>query len=107
MAARRDRALGPDRGRALEDDLGMDRRVGADRDRVVDVRARGVDDGDAGGHQAVEVATAQDRRVGRELLPVGYPEGLGWVPGHHGFDPDARLGYAGDGGRQVVLALVV
>ena len=107
VAAGRDHAVAADRRRPLDQHVGVDGGVGADRDGVLDVGARRIEDRDAFGHQAVEDAVAQDRRDGRELLPVVDSERLDGVRHREGLDPTSGLREDPDDVRQVILALIV
>ena len=81
--ARAHDALGADHRVPLERDAGIEDGVGADLDRVVDIGARGIEHGDAVGHQPVQDAPAHDPRHVGELLPVVHAEALAGVLGDH------------------------
>src|SRR5207244_11932698 len=67
VAARGDHALGPDGGRAFQDDAGIDHRVGPDPYGVVDVGRRRIQDGHALAHAALEGSATEARAGLRDL----------------------------------------
>ena len=107
VAAGRDDTLAADRRRAFEDDLGVHHAVGADRDGVLDIGARGVEDRHAGLHELVEDAAALDRGERGKLLTVVDPERLDRVGGRDGLDAPGRPSQDADDIGEIVLTLVV
>ena len=105
--ARTHDALGADHGAPLERDAGIEDGVGADLDGVVDIGARGIEHGDAVGHQPVQDAPAHDRGHCGELLSVVHAEALAGVLGDHRVEMVPALPEDLDHVGQVVLALGV
>ena len=91
----------------LERDAGIEDGVGADLDGVVDIGARGIEHGDAVGHQPVQDAPAHDRGHRGELLSVVHAEALAGVLGDHRVEMVPALPEDLDHVGQVVLALRV
>ena len=107
LGARADDALPPDGRVPFDDDAGIDHGVGTDGHGVLDVRAGGIDDGDAIIHEPVEDTPPLDGRHRGELLAIVDAQGLHGIAGGDGLDalPGAREDR--DHVRQVVLALIV
>ena len=107
VAARSDHAVGPDGGRAFQDDAGIDHRVGPDPYGVVDVGRRRIQDGHALAHEALEGAAPEDRGDLRELAPVIDAQAFPRIRCLHRFDGGAAPGQDADHVGQVVFALLV
>src|SRR5207248_2211938 len=107
VRARADDAFAADGGGPGDDGLRVDHAVGADRHRVVDVRAGGIVHGDALDHQPIEDPPPLDGGEGGELLAVVDAHRLDRVGDGDGLHlgPGARQ-HADDVG-EIELALVV
>ena len=107
LTAGADDRIAADRGGALDEDVGIEHGVRADRDRVVHVGRGRIEDGDALGHQPVQRQPALDGGDLRELLAVVHAQRLGGITDRHALDPATRARQQLDHVGEVQLALVV
>src|SRR5205085_662608 len=107
LTAGADHALAANFRGHVDDHVRIDDRVRADRHRIVDVSAGGVEDGHTREHVPVEDAPALDRGQRGELLAVVHAEGFVGILDGDRLDAAARLREEPDHVRQVVLALIV
>ncbi len=107
LAAGADDAVAADLRCHVDDDVGIDDRIGPDGHGVVDVRRRRIQDGDSREHVAVHDAPPLDRRHRRQLPAVVDAMRFVGIDHADSLDPAARAGQQSDDVGQVVFALIV
>ena len=96
-----------DGGSPLKVDAGMQNAVRPHGNVRFDPRSRGIDDGDARGHELFVLAIAEVRRDDRQLTAAVDAENLGGIVENHRLDAEPALAIQADEVRQVILPLRV